>query len=120
MSHLEFDAGSTLTILRSSGPSWDKLGDRAPQEQSHEIGPCSIVDSHGQVDLATDGTARWVGTISVEAPPASDVRVTDKVRLPNGLVAMVVQPPVRPVNQFTGWSPFVQFTLASPGYVTTT
>lgn len=113
---LDFPHGAELTVLRSDGESWDKRGNRTVKLVSHQIGPCSIVDSHGQVDLDADGIAKWVGTVSVEAPPETDIRVTDNVQLPNGVVAMVVQPPERPVNPFTGWCPFVKFTLATPGY----
>lgn len=120
MTHLHFEAGSMLNVLRNHGESWDHLGDKVINETVHPIGPCSIVDSHGRVELANDGVAKWVGTISVEAPPDSDVHVLDRIQLPNGVVAMVVQPPERPVNQFTGWCPFVKFTLASPGYLPST
>lgn len=121
MNSLQFDNGSTLTIVRvSDGPTWDKLGDRQNTEISHAVGPCSIVDSHGRVNLNDDGTAQWVGTVTVEAPPESDVKVTDRVILPSGEPALVVQPPERPVNPFTGWCPFLKFTLASPGYVPST
>ena len=116
MTDLDFPHGATLTVMRANGPSYDKLGNLADTTESHEIGPCSIVDQHGTIDYAEDGTARWVGTVDVQAPPQSDVKAADKIRLPNGDVALVVKPPERPRNPFTGWTPFIQFTIAAPGY----
>lgn len=113
---IDFPHGALLTVVRPTGTiAYDKLGDRLPVEESHQIGPCSIVDSHGQIDLSDEGNPRWVGTVDVEAPPSNDVRVTDRVKLPNGDVALVIKPPERPRNPFTGWEPFVKFTLSYPG-----
>jgi hypothetical protein len=112
---LDFPAGSTLTVIRPTDTPYDKHGDRQAVTVSHTIGPCSIVDSHGQVNHADDGTAKWVGTIDVEAPPGTDVTIHDRIRLPNGDVAVVIRPPERPRNPFTGWEPFVKFTLTAPG-----
>lgn len=113
---IDFPHGAELTVVRPTGATaYNKLGDRMDTEVSHQIGPCSIIDSHGQVNHADDGTARWVGTVDVEAPPDTDITVTDRVILPNGDTAMVVKPPERPRNPFTGWVPFTKFTLSSPG-----
>lgn len=112
---LDFPHGSILQVIRPVTVAVDKLGDRLPTEAAHNIGPCSIVDSHGNIDYADDGTARWIGTVDVEAPPGSDIRAADRVRLPNGDIALVVRPPERPRNPFTGWEPFVKFTLTAPG-----
>lgn len=123
MTNLTFDAGATLTVVRpTSGPRTNKLGDRQPAQVSHPIGPCSIVDSHGRVNLGDDGTARWVGTVTVEVQVDNrtgelpDVVAGDRIVLPSGEVAIVVQPPEVPRNPFTGWIPYLRFTLASPGY----
>lgn len=116
MTDLDFPHGAHLTVMRSTGPSYDKLGNVADATESHTIGPCSIVDQHGTIDYAEDGTARWVGTVDVQTPPESDVKAADKIALPNGDVAIVVKPPERPRNPFTGWTPFIQFTIAAPGY----
>ena len=116
MTDLDFPHGANLTVMRPTGPSYDKLGNVADATESHTIGPCSIVDQHGTIDYAEDGTARWVGTVDVQAPPESDVKAADKIALPNGDVAIVVKPPERPRNPFTGWTPFIQFTIAAPGY----
>lgn len=116
MTDLDFPHGAHLTVRRSTGPAYDKLGNRADTAEEHTIGPCSIVDQHGTIDYAEDGTARWVGTVDVQAPPESDVKVTDKIELPNGDVAIVIKPPERPRNPFTGWTPFIQFTISAPGY----
>ena len=114
MTDLDFPHGAHLTVMRSTGPSYDKLGNVADATESHTIGPCSIVDQHGTIDYAEDGTARWIGTVDVQAPPESDVKAADKIGLPNGDVAIVVKPPEWPRNPFTGWTPFVQFTIAAP------
>lgn len=116
MTDLDFPHGANLSVMRSSGPVYDKLGNMSDATEVHEIGPCSIVDQHGTIDYAEDGTARWIGTVDVQAPPESDVKAADKIGLPNGDVAIVVKPPERPRNPFTGWTPFVQFTIAAPGY----
>lgn len=117
MTTLDFPHGSTLTVLRAKEQQpYNHLGDVADVEESHTIGPCSIVDQAGNFDYAANGTAEWIGTVDVHAPPETDVKATDKIRLPNGDTAIVIKPPKRPVNPFTGWAPFVQFTLAAPGY----
>lgn len=114
MSDLYFNAGATLTVHRDKG--YTKLGDPIAGSGSHTIGPCSPVDTHGHVDYENDGTAKWVGTVQVQAPADSDVQVNDEITLPNGERGRVTEPPTRPVNPFTGWSPFIQFTIATPGY----
>lgn len=114
---LDFTAGATLTVKRATGASaYDKLGDAQPVDTSHEIGPCGLIDSHGQVNHNSDGTARWVGTVTVEAPPDSDVKVLDRILLPSGEEGLVIQPPERPRNPFTGWTPYITFRMATPGY----
>lgn len=124
MTNLTFDAGVTLTVLRHARNLDDKLGDAQPIESSHSIGPCGIIDSRGRVNLEDDGTARWVGTVTVEVQvdnhsdkPLPDVQVGDKIRLPNGETGLVVQPPSVPRNPFTGWIPYLHFVMATPGYV---
>lgn len=114
MTDLFFDAGATLTVVPLAG--FDMFGDPLGYAEEYDIGPCSIVDSHGQVQQSEDGHARWVGTVDVQAPPDTKLKVTDKIRLPNGTIGVVTQPPEKPVNPFTGWAPFVRFTMASPGY----
>ena len=113
---LDLPYGSMLKVIRPD-TSYTKLGDKSDTTSIvGEIGPCSIVDSHGQYDHAKTGVAPWVATIDVVAPPDSDIRHEDMVQLPNGDKAMVVKPPERPVNPFTGWTPFIRFTLAAPGH----
>lgn len=114
---ITFDHGATLIVYRSATVAYDKLGDRLPTELSHTIGPCGLVDSHGNVEIDTDGLAKWVGTVDVEAHPDADIQAGDRVELPNGDRALVITPPERPMNPFTGWRPYCKFTLASPGYV---
>lgn len=125
MTNLTFTAGAMLTVIRpTGGHTYDKLGDALPSEASHEIGPCGIADTHGRINLEDDGTARWVGTVTVEVQVRGrgdnailpDVQAGDKIRLPSGEIGLVVQPPEVPRNPFTGWIPYVRFTLASPGY----
>lgn len=113
---LDFTAGATLTVRRSEGEAFDRLGDKQALDTTHEIGPCGIIDSHGQVNHSEDGTARWVGSVTVEAPPDSDVKVLDRITLPSGEEGIVIQPPERPRNPFTGWTPFITFRMATPGY----
>lgn len=114
---LDFPHGSTLTVLRTTNEvAYNDLGDTFDTEESHDIGPCSIVDTHGTINYTEDGAAKWVGTVDVQAPPEADVKVTDQIILPNGDKAIVIKPPERPRNPFTGWTPFIQFTLAAPGY----
>lgn len=120
MTNLFFDAGSMLTVTR--GGTTNKLGDVTDKAVSHQIGPCGIVDSRGNVNLEEDGTARWVGTVTVEVQIDSDsgelpdVKVTDQIILPNGDTGIVIQPPEVPRNPFTGWVPFLRFSMSTPGY----
>lgn len=113
---LSFPAGSMLTVERVGAVAYDNMGDRLDTSTSHNIGPCSVVGSSGRVDWEQDGSARWVGTVDVQAPPEADVMVTDRVHLPNGEYGVIVTPPQRPRNPFTGWTPFIQFTMSTPGY----
>lgn len=112
---MDFPAGAMLTVNRRS-KSYTPLGDVEVFDSSHTIGPCAILDSHGTIQPDNDGYSKWVGTVTVSAPPESDVRVSDEIRLPNGDKGIIVQPPTRPVNPFTGWTPFLTFVLATPGY----
>ncbi|CAB0503248.1 hypothetical protein CIP107538_01307 [Corynebacterium diphtheriae] len=113
---LDFPNGATLTIKRVGKIAYDDLGDRINTTSEHTIGPCSIVSTNGHINWEDDGTNRWVGTIDIQAPPQSDVIATDRVYLPNGAYGIIINPPIRPKNPFTGWEPFTQFTIATAGY----
>lgn len=112
---LDFPHGATLTVLRPV-ETYSRLGDKAETTTTHTISPCSIVDSHATMNRPDNGEGAWVGTVDVTAPPGADIQHNDRVRLPNGDMAIVVKPPERPVNPFTGWQPFTRFTLANAGY----
>ena len=114
---LTFPFGAELTVIRDvvDNGGWDKMDRRKPQAVSHTIGPCSISESTGSIAHDGDNAGKWVGTVTVTAPPGSDITAFDRVQLPNGSIGVVSVPPVTPTNPFTGWSPFTQFTLSTPG-----
>ena len=116
---LDFPHGATLTVHRAE-ETYSRLGDKAETTTTRAIGPCSIVDSHATLNREENGEGAWVGTVDVAAPPGVDIRHNDRVVLPNGDVAVVIKPPERPVNPFTGWTPFIRFTLANAGYTPST
>lgn len=103
-----FDYGETLTVLR--GATFDEFGDRIGSDSSHTIGPCAMKRTEEKIDTGGDGPRNRLA-ISVTAPPDSDITETDRVRLPDGKIATLTAAPVRPRNPFTGWQPFVKFTL---------
>lgn len=103
---MEFPAGSMLTVLRTG--KRDPFGD-GPTESEHQIGPCAQARSSGKPDKV--GDERSVTTIGVQAPPGSDIRDGDRVRLPNGRTVALASEVDTPTNPFTGWSPFTTFTL---------
>lgn len=111
---LSFPAGTHLTVSRET-ETYSPLGDRATAVDIGTIGPCSIVDTHGTYQNDENGRGAWVGSVDVQGPPNGDVKAGDHITLPSGEVGIVTKPPERPVNPFTGWSPFIQFNLATPG-----
>lgn len=117
MTDLSFREGSFLTVNRTAGvETRDKRGNLKATEESHPIGPCSTLTQKGTFAADKDGHSKWVGTVDVQAPTNSDITERDTITLPNGQKAIVIKPPHRPTNPFTGWSPFVTFTIAAPGY----
>ena len=111
---MNFPAGSMLTVLRAiSGldEHGDPIGDGEYTEVG-EIGPCDCPrNSGGHRD---EGQDRDVNTIPVSAPVRSDQPrplKTDRIRLPDGTVAAISSDVVAPTNPFTGWIPFIRFTL---------
>lgn len=103
---MEFPGGSMLTVVR--GGEADAFGDSAPLSE-HQIGPCAASKSGaGHQEHRQD---RDTNSVSVTAPPDSDIRKSDQVRLPDGKLATVTSEVFAPVNPFTKWAPFVKFTL---------
>lgn len=115
-SELNFPAGAMLTIQREArkNPHGDAVDDDGNVIESgwadrHQIGPCSISTS-SSVNFKV-GDQRAVGSINVNAPTDSDVRKGDRVKLPNGTVCAISSAIDYPRNPFTGWAPFLSFTL---------
>jgi hypothetical protein len=104
---LNFPAGSMLTILRAG--TRDAHGD-GDYGVSHQIGPCDVPQTSSDTPdaPATPGN-RAVSTIDVRGPADSDVRKSDRVRFPTGVVGTIVGEPTTPCNPFTKWAPFVYF-----------
>lgn len=115
-SEMTFPFGAMLTVLRDTAAPGvlDKMDSRKPQTASHPIGPCSLAESNGNFERDGENAGKWIGSITVNAPVGSDITELDRVQLPNGTIGVVSVPPVTPTNPFTGWSPFVQFTLSTP------
>jgi hypothetical protein len=108
-SDLSFPAGSMLAIIRA--PSYDPFGDGA-RAIHHWIGPCDMPYLTGRGwQLHAERESRAHVVIDIRAPADSDVRKSDWVQLPSGVVVAVVSEPNRPRNPFTGWSPFIHFTV---------
>lgn len=105
---MTFDCGETLTVLR--GRELDEFGDPTGKERTHTIGKCAIRRQESRISRDGESLSDRA-TITVTAPPGSDIKETDRVRLPDGTTAVVTTAPIRPRNPFTGWQPFVKFTL---------
>lgn len=105
---MTFEHGDMLTVRRGGV---DEYGDPTPGASEHQIGPCAVKVSESQISTDGDGPRnRTIYTVS--APPDSDIRETDRVVLPDGTEAVVTVAPTRPRNPFTGWQPFVRFTVS--------
>lgn len=108
----KYPGGTMLTVLRGAARNWE--GDPVNDgESSHQVGPCDI-KWHTDTE---DNTSGELLTLSarVTAPYGSDVRASDRVRLPDGReFAIDGQVRVSP-NPFTGWSTGVRFTIAKDG-----
>ncbi|WP_155291662.1 hypothetical protein [Rhodococcoides fascians] len=109
---MRFPAGAMLIVQRQ--PELDAHGDpigggAGGWADSHPIGPCDIPTSSTRSSALGDGRA--TDTVNVNAPADSDIRKTDRVKLPNGMVATITSDIERPVNPFTNWAPFIHFTL---------
>lgn len=114
---LSFPAGAMLPVTRRA-VTYDPLGGSTPEIQSvGVIGPCSTVGTHGQYSNDdANGRGKWVGTVDIQAPPDRDiVKAGDFIELPSGELGVVTTTPDRPVNPFTGWAPYIRFTIANPG-----
>jgi hypothetical protein len=107
MTDLDFPTGSMLTVFRA--PELDPHGD-GEYAESHQIGPADIAMSSVKPRKGGDNS-RALGLLDVRAPADSDIRKSDRVRLPNGDMCEVSSEPNHPRNPFTGWAPFVQFSL---------
>ncbi|WP_032380957.1 hypothetical protein [Rhodococcoides fascians] len=113
---MDFPAGAMLTVQREAGKNVH--GDAVDEDGNvveggwsdrHQIGPCSI-SSSSAINFKV-GDQRAIGSITVNAPTDADVRKTDRIKLPSGHVASITSAIEYPRNPFTGWAPFLQFTI---------
>lgn len=106
---LYFPAGSMLGVIRAA--HFDPHGD-GDYQIDHEIGPCDIPMSALRSEMrGTTHEARSRSFVDVRAPSGSDIRRTDRIRLPSGIVCHLIGEPEYPRNPFTNWAPFVHFQL---------
>ncbi|MBQ7804824.1 MULTISPECIES: hypothetical protein [Rhodococcus] len=103
---MEFPAGSMLTVLRA--PEVDVHGD-GDYEEIGSIGPCDSPRLPG--GHQGNRQDRDTNTIPVSAPVGSDVRKSDRIKLPDGTIASITSDVEPQTNPFTGWTPFIRFTL---------
>jgi hypothetical protein len=111
---MDFPDGSTLVVLRAG--AIDVHGD-GEHFLEHDIGPCDVPQVASSAADGDKGGGRVVTQIQVRVSlvldPNPDVVKGDRVRLPDGTVARVTSKPTTPRNPFTGWAPFLYFTLSS-------
>lgn len=110
MADMDFAAGSMLTVER--GGEIDPHGD-SEYFFTHEIGPCDVPQTSSTTPSSDEAGRRVVSAIQVRGPVDSDIRKSDRVRLPNGVLCTVSSEPSIPKNPFTGWSPFIYFNLTA-------
>lgn len=94
--------GATVTRLRSGGS--DRFGNPLP-ETEHDIEDCPIAP--GQTEDVIDRSNGAIADFVIYPPPGSDIRHTDRVRLPQpwGGVWQVTGVPQHWISPWTGNRP---------------
>lgn len=98
--------GPMLWVLRPKLPA-DRFGDTT-YERHHQVGPVAVSDPGGSTE--SERQERVVSTISYTAAPDADVRETDRIETEDGSI-YTVESVEAPRNPFTGWTPFITFTV---------
>lgn len=104
---MTFPYGVMLTVQRATP------GDRYGPGQfadHHTIGLCAV-DYSASTENTNQREAVTVDVV-VFAPTGSDVKATDRIKLPNGDVFRVVGAPAPWQSPFTGWAPGITIRLA--------
>lgn len=106
--------GTILTVVRlGTANTRDWQGDQNGTPATHQIGPC---DLKWLTDTEDNATGELITLLAqVTAPHGSDVRASDRIRLPDGR-EFVIDGQVRETpNSFTGWTAGVRFQIAKDG-----